>query len=70
MPDRSRKANAEKPAIHARVRVEHVFPHQKNRHGLVIRAMGTARADAKRTLANLACNFDRLMFNERKYAGA
>lgn len=65
MPDRSRKANAGKSAV--RAKVEHVFAHQKNRYGLFIRTIGIARAEAKLTLANLAYNFDRLIFNERKY---
>ena len=32
--------------------------------------MGIARAEAKLTLANIACNFGRLMFDERRYAVA
>ena len=68
MPERSRKANAKKSSV--RARVEHVFAHQKNRFGLFIRTIGIARAEAKLTLANLAYNFDRLIFNERKYAPA
>ena len=38
---------------------------QKNRYGLFIRTIGIARAQAKLTLANLAYNFDRLIFHER-----
>ena len=53
-----------------RAHVEHVFAHQKNRYGLFIRTIGLARAEAKLTLVNLAYNFDRLIFNERKYATA
>jgi hypothetical protein len=48
----------------SRARVEHVFAHQKNRYALFIRTIGTARAQAKLTLANLAYNFDRLIFHE------
>lgn len=68
MPERSRKANARKSSV--RARVEHVFAHQKNRFGLFIRTIGIARAEAKLTLANLAYNFDRLIFNERRYPAA
>lgn len=58
------KANAKKSAI--RSAVEHVFAQQKNRYGLFIRTIGIARAEAKLTLANLAYNFDRLIFHERR----
>lgn len=59
MPQRTSKANAKKSSV--RARVEHVFAHQKNRYGL-------ARAEAALTLANLAYNFDRLIFHERNNA--
>ncbi len=42
--------------------------HQKNCFGLFIRTIGLARAQAKLTLANLACNFNRLIFHERRHA--
>lgn len=64
MPQRTARANAKKSAI--RARVEHVFAHQKMRYGLFIRTIGMARAEAKLTLANLAYNFDRLIFHERR----
>lgn len=64
MPEATRRANARKSSI--RARVEHVFAHQKNRFGLFIRTIGLARAEAKLTLANLAYNFDRLIFHERR----
>jgi len=64
MPDAMARANAAKSKI--RARVEHVFAHQKNRYGLFIRTIGLARAEAKLTLANLAYNFDRLIFHERR----
>ncbi len=64
MPEATRRANARKSSI--RARVEHVFAHQKNRFGLFIRTIGVARAEAKLTLANLAYNFDRLIFHERR----
>ena len=60
------RANARKSAV--RARVEHVFAHQKNRFGLFIRTIGLARAEAKLTLANLAYNFNRLIFHERNAA--
>jgi len=63
MPENMARANAAKSAI--RARVEHVFAHQKNRYGLFIRTIGIARAQAKLTLANLAYNFDRLIFHQR-----
>ena len=68
MPERTAMANAKKSSV--RARVEHVFGHQKNRYGLFIRTIGLARAEAKLTLANLAYNFDRLIFHERTSAMA
>jgi len=44
--------------------------HQKNRFGPFIRTIGIARAEAELTLANLACNMDRLIFHERRLAMA
>jgi IS5 family transposase len=64
MSEATARANAKKSAI--RARVEHVFAHQKNRFGLFVRTIGIARAEAKLTLANLAYNFDRLVFHERR----
>ena len=66
MPRRTARANANKSAI--RAAVEHVFAHQKNRFGLFVRTIGLARAEAKLTLANIAYNFDRLVFHERRRA--
>lgn len=66
MPERTAKANARKSSV--RAAVEHIFGHQKNRFGLFIRTIGIARAEAKLTLANLAYNFDRLIFHERRCA--
>ncbi len=66
MPQATARANARKSSI--RARVEHVFAHQKNRYGLFIRTIGLARAEAKLMLANLAYNFDRLIFHERARA--
>lgn len=64
IPRATARANAAKSAIQARV--EHVFAHQRNRFGLFIRTIGLKRAEAKLTLANLAYNFDRLIFQERR----
>ena len=66
MPRHMARANAKKSAI--RAAVEHVFAHQKTRYGLFIRTIGLARAEAKLTLANIAYNFDRLIFHERRRA--
>ncbi len=66
MPPNIARANAAKSSI--RAAVEHVFAHQKNRFGLFIRTIGIARAEAKLTLANIAYNFDRLIFHERARA--
>ena len=66
MPKATARANAKKSSI--RARVGHVFGHQKNRYGLFIRTIGIKRAEAKLTLANLAYNFDRLIFHERRAA--
>ena len=66
MPSATARANAAKSAV--RARIEHVFAHQKNRFGLFIRTIGIARAEAKLTLANLAYNFDRLIFHEKRLA--
>jgi IS5 family transposase len=64
MPRATARANAAKSSI--RAHVEHVFAHQKNRFGLFIRTIGLARAEAKLTLCNLAYNFNRLIFHERR----
>ncbi len=64
MPQATARANAKRSSI--RAAVEHVFAHQKNRFGLFIRTIGLAGAEAKLTLANIAYNFDRLVFHERR----
>lgn len=66
MAQRMRKANARKSSV--RAAVEHVFAHQKDRMGLFVRTIGRARAEAKIGLANLAYNFCRLLFHERRVA--
>ncbi|MFC3722056.1 transposase [Neoaquamicrobium sediminum] len=66
MPQHVARANARKSSI--RAAIEHVFAHQKTRFGLFIRTIGIARAEAKLTLANIAYNFDRLIFHQRRAA--
>ena len=66
MPHNIARANVAKSAI--RAHVEHLFAGQKNRFGLFIRTIGIARAEAKLILANIAYNFDRLIFHERAQA--
>jgi transposase, IS5 family len=66
MAKRTRRANARKSAV--RVRIEHVFAHQKARMGLFIRTIGQARAEAKIGMANLAYNVQRFVFHERRLA--
>lgn len=68
MPKATARANGKKSSV--RARVEHVFAHQKMRFGLFIRTIGLARAETKLTLANIAYNFDRLVFHERRRAAA
>ena len=58
MSKRTSKANGRKSTV--RAKVEHVFGHQKDRMGLVIRTIGIARAKAAITLANMAYNMGRL----------
>ena len=60
MPERTRRANAEKSAV--RSRVEHVFAQQKSRMGLVVRTIGIARATTKIGMANLVYNLKRVLF--------
>ena len=64
MPDNLKQGNRTRSTI--RARVEHVFAQQKERMGLLIRTIGLARAKAKLTLANLAYNMKRLVFQEQK----
>ncbi|MDX9861220.1 MAG: IS5 family transposase [Rhodospirillales bacterium] len=66
MSECTRRANAVKSAV--RARVEHVFAHQKDRMGLFVRTVGKVRAEAKIGLVNLAYNFQRLIFHERRAA--
>jgi len=66
MSKRTRAANAKKSAV--RAKVEHVFAHQKDRMGLVIRTIGQARAETKVGLANIAYNLQRFLLHERRPA--
>lgn len=68
MPERIARANAKRSAV--RSAVEHVFAGQKHRMGLVVRTIGIARARIKIGLANLAYNFQRLIWLERRTAPA
>ena len=62
------RGNARQSAV--RARVEHVFAHQKERMGLCVRTVGLAWARTKIGLANLAYNFQRLVFHEGRAATA
>jgi len=64
--ERSARANAKTSSV--RAAVEHVFAHPKNRYGLFTRKIGLARAQAEPMLANLAHNFNRLIFHEQRSA--
>ena len=68
MPEHIARANAKRSAV--RSAVEHVFARQKHRMGLFIRTIGIARARIKIGLANLAYNFQRLIWLEGRTAPA
>lgn len=68
MPAHIRRGNATRARV--RARVEHVFAAEKRRLHLVIRTIGKARATAKITLANLAYNFTRLAWLQRRVTPA
>ncbi|MDP4576276.1 IS5 family transposase [Qipengyuania sp. G39] len=68
MPERTVIANARRSKI--RSAVEHVFAGQKHRMGLFVRTVGMARARIKIGMANLAYNFQRLVWLERRSAPA
>jgi len=63
MPEAIRRANNAKSKI--RSRVEHVFAEPKDRMGLFIQTIGTARAKTKTGLASLVSNIKRLLFLRR-----
>ncbi len=56
------------PSPRSALRSSMSSPIRRNRFGLFIRTFGIARAEAKLTLANIAYNFDRLIFHERACA--
>ncbi len=58
MPKPTSRANGRKSVV--RSKVEHVFGHQKDRMGLVVRTIGLARAKATITMANMVYNMGRL----------
>jgi len=64
MPKHTARANNKKSSI--RAVVEHVFGYQKNAFGMFVRTIGLARATTKINAANLAYNFQRLVFHERR----
>ena len=66
MPAHIRRGNASRARV--RARVEHVFAAQKRRLHLVIRTIGLVRATAKVALANIAYNFTRLAWLQRRSA--
>ena len=68
MPRHVARANARKSAVCSRV--EHVFAQQKEHMGLRVRTIGLPRAQTRIGLANLAYNFQRLIFHERRAAAA
>ena len=68
MPRHLARGNASKSAV--RALVEHVFAHQKERMGLFVRTIGLDRARTRIGLADLAYNFQRLVFHERRAAVA
>ena len=68
MAERTRKANARKSKV--RARVEHPFAHQKGPMGLVIRTIGIVRARATITLANMAYNMKRWRWLDSRTAHA
>ena len=68
MPRHIARGNATRSAV--RAHVEHVFAHQKERMGLFVRTIGLDRARTRIGLANLAYNFQRLVFHERRATAA
>ena len=58
------------PASTERSKGQHVFAHQKERMSLFARTIGLDRARTKIGLANLAQNFQRRVFHERRTAVA
>ena len=67
-PVNQRIEQGNKAKSKVRAKVEHIFASQKDKMGLFIRTIGLSRAKVKIGLANLAYNFNRLSFWERKRA--
>jgi IS5 family transposase len=63
MPAATRRANALKSTV--RARVEHVFAVQKAKMGLFVRTIGIARATLKIGMANIVYNIQRLLYLRR-----
>jgi IS5 family transposase len=66
MPAATRRANALKSTV--RARVEHVFAVQKAKMGLFVRTIGIARATFKIGMANIVYNIQRLLYLRRALA--
>lgn len=58
------RANAARSKV--RSAIEHVFAHEKRRMGLFVRTIGLARAAFKIGMVNLAYNFRRLVWHDRR----
>ena len=67
-PDATRRANARRSRV--RSAVEHVFAHEKDLMGLLVRTIGLARAHVKIGLVNLATNMRRFVWLDRRRAPA
>ena len=68
MSERASKANGKRSRV--RAFVEHVFARQKGPMALFIRTIGIARATTKIGMANLAYNFQRLIWLQGRSAPA
>ena len=68
MPRHLARHNASKSAV--RANVKHVVAHQKERMGLFVRTISLDQARTKIDLANLAYNFQCLIFHEHRTAVA
>lgn len=62
MPRHTARSNARKQAV--RARADHVFAHHEERMRLFVRTLGLEQA--RIGLTNLANNFQRLVFHERR----
>jgi len=68
MPQNMARTNGRKSKI--RSKVEHIFSHQKQRMGMVIRTIGLERAKTKIGLVNLAYNMRRIVTLNSRIAPA